>query len=462
VRNPCRTSPRYRLPIPQLAVACWVGSLLLSSCAPSGGPPDNLLIVVVDTLRADALGAWGSEAGASPHLDTLAAESTIYKRAWAQGTYTQSSFLSYMTSTWVRTHGWDFAGVNYPKPGVCGWTDLVTLSEVLSNHGFSRSAFVANASLHPRYGFPRGFERWNDQDLASASRARLPDGVIDLPDTEVAERSAAEIARWRRGERHLLYVHFMAPHFPLDPSPEARTRFGLGEPQAAKPRTPEHAGLLRKLYLASVWDADREVGRVLAALDASGLRDTTLVAFFSDHGELLGEHDAFGHRRGVWEELAHVPLAIRIPGRGPARVDDRVAGLIDLPPTLLDLLGIPDRPASWQGENLGAPSRRAALFSERFREVAVTSDGSVKAIFSPGRREGTWRFFDLDSDAGEASPAPGLTAKPALQREHRRWMGSTPRARRDHDAEPVGSCGVRHPEEERALQDALRALGYLQ
>jgi arylsulfatase A-like enzyme len=144
------------------------------------------------------------------------------------------------------------------------------------------------------------------------------------------------------------------------------------------------------------------------------------------------------------------------------RVDDRVAGLIDLPPTLLELLGIPDRPASWQGENLGAPAQRAALFSERFHEVAVTSDGSAKAIFSPGLRRDNWRFFDLDSDAGESEPTPDLPATPALQREHRRWVGDTPLARRDHDAEPVGTCGVRHPEEKRALRDALRALGYLQ
>jgi len=453
--------PQQQMTARWLAVACSVGSALLASCAPPAGPPDNLLIVVVDTLRADALGAWGSRAGASPHIDALTAESTSYEKAWAQGTYTQSSFLSYMTSTWVRTHGWDFAGVNYPKPGVCGWTDLVTLAEVLSNHGFSRTAFVANASLHPRYGFPRGFERWNGQDLASASRARLPDGVIDMPDAEVAERGSAEIGRWRRGERHLLYLHFMAPHFPLVPSPEARARFELAEQPAAEPGTPEHVELMRKLYLASVWDADREVGRVLAALDASGLRDTTLVVFFSDHGELLGEHGAFGHRRGVWEELAHVPLAIRIPGRAPARVDDRVAGLIDLPPTLLDLLGIPDRPASWQGEDLVAATRRAALFSERFREVAITSDGSTKAIFSPGRREGPWRFFELDSDAGEASPAPVPAVPSALQREQQRWARRTPRRQRDRDAEPVGFCGVRQPEEEQALRDALRALGYL-
>ena len=122
----------------------------------------NVVMIAIDTLRADALGQYGSGFDTSPYIDALGSESIVFERAWAQGTYTVSSFLSYMTSKLVRSHGWDRHHLAYPRGGICSWDDLETLAEVLGRNGFRRDAFVVNAMLHPKAGFPRGFETWNE------------------------------------------------------------------------------------------------------------------------------------------------------------------------------------------------------------------------------------------------------------------------------------------------------------
>ena len=450
--------------------------VLAVGCGPQP-PPRNLLVIVIDTLRGDALGLYGAAEGTSPNIDSLAEESLVFDRAFAQGTYTPSSFMSYMTSTWVRRHGWDYLLTLYPDSGVCGWDDLETLSEVLQRNGFSTSALVSNHRLHPKLGFARGFDFWNlrgvDADLPDKQKLLID--AFFFGDPQVVRGAIREIDEWQPKQRNFLYVHLMAPHLPLEPSPEAVASVGL-EPdwapqgkvtvrmsgQIGSDPTPEQRKMVLDGYRASVHDGDRDFGRILDALDQAGHRDDTVVAFFSDHGEGMWEHDEYGHSRGVWEGLAHVPLMLRAAGIEPSRVRDHAVALIDVAPTLLSLLGIREQPESWQGRNLLAPGDGRPVFTERFGSVGITIDGRIKAFFSPSKSAPGWSVFDLDQDPGEVAPIDA----PRQQREFAirwlRWNAQNPKVVRDRRAEPVGLCREMTEEDRKYQDEALRALGYLQ
>jgi uncharacterized sulfatase len=449
---------------------------LATGCGPPG-PPKNLLVIVIDTLRSDALGIHGDIHGSSPNIDALAKESLVFDRAFAQGTYTPSSFMSYMTSTWVRRHGWDYHVAEYPPAGVCGWTDLETLAEVLRRNGFATTGLVANHRLHPKLGFARGFEFWNLQGVG-----------VDMPDKEVlaargyffgdpvvVREAVRDIEEWEPDRRNFLYVHLMAPHLPLKPSPEGVKAVGLEPDWAPRGKvgvlqmrhigdepTPEQKKMALEGYRASVWDGDQEVGLVLEALEDAGHRDDTVVAFFADHGEGLWEHGEYGHSQGVWKSLAHVPLMLRAPGLAPARIDDRAVALIDVAPTLLSLLGVEDRPKSWQGRSLLEPPDGRPVFTERFGAVGVTTDGRYRIWGMPGTFEPGWHLVDLMNDPGETSAIDDPARKRALVRDWFVWQKNNPRIERDLDAEPTGLCREMTDEDRSDQEEALRALGYLQ
>jgi arylsulfatase A-like enzyme len=445
------------------------------ACAPDG-PPQHVVMIVVDTLRADVLGLYGDARGASPRIDALGGQSIVFERAFAQGTYTPASYLSYMTSTWVRRHGFDYHVAVYPESGVCGWTDLDPLPEVLARSGFVTEAFVANFRLGPKGGFARGFARWNDTPLdgppPADERARSQ-GLL-FGDRQVVESAARSFGQWRPGERRFLYLHLMAPHLPLAPSRAAREAMELTPDWAPRGRinvidirrlkqesTPDQRAATREGYLASVRDGDRAVGRILDALDASGHADDTIVVLLADHGEQLWEHGDYGHDLGVWQQLAHVPLVLRIPGREPMRMDDRAVGLLDLAPTLLALLGIEERPASWQGRDLFAAPEARPVFTERLDAVAVTRDGRHRVTGVPGTGLG-WSAFDLETDPAEQDPLPLRSRGHALVARYATWDAEVRPVERDPDGPAVGRCRDVTEQDRREYEDALRALGYVE
>jgi arylsulfatase A-like enzyme len=458
------------------AAILLVSALLLLQCSASP-PPRNLVMIVVDTLRADALSLYGQPREASPHLDDLGRDSVVFDHAWAQGTFTPASFISYMTSTHVRTHGWDFHLAYYPDSGVCGWDDLETLSEVLSRHGFRSEALVANPALRPTLGFARGFASWNGVPLDRGQRARVDAATVPrLTDRAVVRGARAAMERWDASERHFLYLHLMAPHLPLEPSPAALESLGLPGDWAPEGRidltrirelrkssTAPDREATRIGYRASVWDADELTGAILSTIGELGHRDDTVVVFLSDHGEEIWEHGDYGHIGSIWEQLAHVPLAIRVPGRPPGRVGDRAVALVDLAPTLLDLFGIDERPGGWQGENLfdAAPGR--PVFTERFRVVGVTTDGRLKGVYGPeGGWQPDWSYYDLERDPTEQKRLERAPGGDELRAAYDAWVLRTPRVERDLEADPVGLCDALTDEERDRREEALRALGYIQ
>lgn len=471
-------SGRCRGPQERRIRGLWATALLAASalgCGPQA-PPRNLVMIVVDTLRADALGVYGSDWPSSPRIDSFAGDSLVFDHARSQGTFTPASFLSYMSSTYVRTHGWDFHVAFYPESGVCGWTDLVLLAEVLGRAGFRTEAAVANFRLNQKAGFARGFERWNEVPAEEvAGRGDLLAYNVAFGDVRVTQAATHAVKAWEARERHFLYVHLMAPHLPLRPSKEALAALGIGsdwtpgghiEVEEVGELNEQHEKVdparFRLGYAASVWDADRSVGRILDAIDRSGHRDDTVVVFLSDHGEEIWEHGYYGHGWGVWSQLTHIPLVLRVPGREPGRVGDRAVALIDVAPTLLDLLEVEERPESWQGASLFDAAPRRPVVSERFSASVITQDGVVEALRRPWRTGGTWRFFDLAEDPSEQEPLPWLRHGLPLRETFEGWDAETPRVTRDVNAEPVGACRDLTPGDREHLEEQLRALGYAQ
>lgn len=452
----------------------------------------NLVIIVVDTLRADHVGAMAGSTTAplppgtprtTPNLDRWARDAYVFRRAWSQGAYTLASFLSYMTSTHVRTHGLDG---NLGPAGICDWDDLQTLPEVLTEAGFQAEAWVANAHLHPKKGFPRGFQRWNGQEVSDdplrAARGTDDDAVVSA--------AQAAFAAWDDADRHFLYLHLMTPHLPLRPSEAARERFDVphdmrnvsGRTITRLNRTRDEDGrdANRRAYQATVWDADQHVAAILDELAATGHADDTIVAVFADHGEELWEQGRYGHMAGVWETLVHVPLIVFVPG-APGGVVDRPVGLIDVAPTVTRLLGVEPSEA-WQGLDLIRPAaERATIAAQRFHERAITEGSGRKAIWQVALDEGAeanasrhrsraaskaedgaWSVFDLRDDPGESAPLDDAAALLRLQAAAADWEAETPEIVRPQDGEPHGICGVLSGREAEQHQRELEALGYVE
>jgi arylsulfatase A-like enzyme len=432
---------------------------LLAATALAGAPPvaslprANVLILVVDTLRADALGTYGEPSPTSPRLDALARESVVYERAWSQYTWTLPSFISYTTSRFVRTHGWDYDIGQFDVYRTVE-ASVPTLAEVLSANGYATNGRYANGHLHESLGFGKGFQQW-----------------VKGTDAETIAAAEADLKRWSSdGKPNFLYVHVMNCHTAWRPSLAAQKALGTSFPvpsagldwmdwfKLPKEARPARALEYRQHYEAAVWDADASMGRVLDALKASGEAANTVVLFHSDHGEALGDHNFAGHNRSVFEEVARVPLMVKVPGAAPARVKDRVGRLLDIPPTVLDVVGLSSKaPAAWQGTSIYRQTGPVLAVSERTPEAAFTLDGTGKLVVD--RDTGAFAYgFDLARDPGEKARIkdPAQPAMAALMAAAKEWYGRTPKGTNDGEKPKVEG------EEKSEVNDMLKELGYIE
>jgi membrane-anchored protein YejM (alkaline phosphatase superfamily) len=266
-------------------------------------PPQHLILIVVDTLRADVL----DELNPATWRALVAAGGKV-PRAWSPGTWTLPSVIGLFTGMSVRQHGWDLPTGKfgrYPK-----LPEAPLLAGVLHEEGFRTTGLYANPYLAEDLGLADGFQTWRR-----------------VPDKAMVRELKAELAKgWRPGERQFLYLHLLGPHSPLKPSDAAKAKYDLApelfdprigfELGAAQRNTPVGANeAYPRGYRAAVEEADGLVGELLEVL--APYRQDALVVLTSDHGEMLGDHGFFGHGTWVWESLTHVPLAVDGPGVDP-------------------------------------------------------------------------------------------------------------------------------------------------
>ena len=353
----------------------------------------NVLLITLDTTRADRLGCYGYGEARTPHLDGLARDGIRFARAYAPAPLTLPAHASILSGLYPVAHG---VRNNGHELG----TKIRTLAEILKARGFATAAFVSSFSVDSRFGIGRGFDVYDDtfeaeQPLKGANAERR------------AEATFARFARWLAGAgagRFFAWVHFYDPHLPYDPPPSYRDR-SPGRP-----------------YDGEIAYMDHYVGAVLGSLEEKRLLDKTLVVVVGDHGEGLGDKVERGHGIFLYEETLLVPFIIRDPAvfRRPRAIESAVR-LVDVAPTILETLGHGADAAGMQGRSLipwirGRSGIDLDALIETFypREnfgwselVGLISD-RWKLVQSP-RPE----LFDLRSDPGEQTNLFGASADKA-------------------------------------------------
>ncbi len=363
------------------------------------GPTPNIVFVLIDTLRADRLGAYGDTQGLTPTLDAIAAEGVLFERAIAPAPWTQPSIASLFSGVYPGVHGvvdyqWACDATNGVVPKVKVFADrFVTMAELLHDRGYATAAFVANPYVLGAYGFAQGFDSF-DTNFAS----------LDTPGSELNDAAIEWLHDYRDPRRpFFLYLHYMDVHGPYNARREYR------EPLVARVEAmPDRqkltdADLVRLEYLwrrapdendvdryarlsvyreywaarydAGVAEMDHHLADLRARLDGLGLWKDAYVIVASDHGEALFEHRHWDHGLSTHHPELHVPLILRWPGPLPPgyRVPATVR-LLDVLPTLVDQLALPPVTAA-QGASL-------------MPLVVGTREASTRAAFAESVKKG--------------------------------------------------------------------------
>lgn len=456
-----------------LAAALAAGT---SACRPEiRGNGWNVLLVTLETTRADHLGSYGYERDTSPALDALAEQGVLFEQVSAVSPRTNPSLASLMTAAYPHEHG--VRNLLIPlEPG------NRTLAEVLRDAGYRTGAIQTHPRLVAASGFAQGFDRYDD-DIAAHP---LADQACEAAFSWI-ERAAVGSRPW------FMWLHLMDPHWTYDPPSPWRTRFGADDPRPAgwyraieegrermgdvifRNRMPEdEVAAFVDFYDAEIRFTDHALGVLLERLEESGLAERTLVVVTADHGESLGEHDYyFEHGDFGTEPEIHIPLIIRAPdGLGAGgRVRWTVANT-DVAPTILDLVTLPGEEA-FVGESLRATMRRPDVPADRLRfgetghrfheqndrrEVEGVEGkwrwarrGRFKMMHRPTLAGGATRsLYDLELDPGETTDIalrhPKVFAE--LEASLDAWL-----------AEDEGEPRELHLTPE--LRDVLRSLGYV-
>ncbi len=290
-----------------LAAALWLTR--------AGHTQPNVLLVTIDTLRADRLGCYGNTAAATPVQDALAARGVRFATAIAHAPLTGPSHASLLTGLTPLRHGVRDNG----RPTLAA--TVPTLAEAFRGAGWRTAAFVSGFPLDHRFGFDRGFESYDDR----LPRGNDPRRAAFVERT--AERTTGAVLHWlgtaAASAPWFLWVHYFDPHSPYEPPPEQAARFS------------------DRPYDGEVAFVDAQLGRLLQAVEQGGPSRETLVLVTSDHGESLGEHGEDTHGVFIYDATLRVPLFLAGPGVPRGRVSQTVARGIDVAPTLLALAGAP-------------------------------------------------------------------------------------------------------------------------
>ncbi|MCW5892334.1 MAG: sulfatase [bacterium] len=399
---------------------------LLAACGRPSHPP-NVIVLVLDTMRADRLAAWGAKRTVAPFVDSLAARGTAFRHAYAQTSWTSGSVASIITSRYLLQHG--VTGFNKKLAD-----DESTLAEVLQLAGYRTCGLSANALVTRSLGFAQGYDHYQAFPLAKNEK---PKYLWFPARADTVNAKALEwIDQQPKGVPLFLYLQYMEPHTPYDPPAEALARLrGNRETPSADdvnaaawvgdlfPPSPEMMEAIQDYYDASIMAMDAQIAALFEQLGKRGLLENALIVVTADHGEEFREHGIMGHGKSLYDTVVRVPLVIVPPGSTTPIARDEVVQLVDVAPTILDWSGI-ERPPSYEGHSLrpwtvsgwrawfaGKPPPARAALSEL--ERLIRSDVATKhhrALLDPERRKIIRPFddsplwFDQRADPGETDP----------------------------------------------------------
>lgn len=424
---------RWKMVLGTIGVVAIAIGVFLSA---SSDPPPNILLITLDTTRADRLGCYGYAAAHTPRLDELAGRSVLFERAYAPAPLTLPSHASILTGLWPPEHG-------IPSNGQYALTESIpTLTEAFRLNRYATAAFVAALVLDSRFGLDRGFQLYDD-DLSSAEPSReelerYRDGKLVV---DAASRWLGEHHESQHKTPFFCWVHLFDPHDPYLPH---RDEFGETFDE--------------RLYDGEIAYVDMLVGRLLDRLKETKLDEHTIVVVVGDHGESLGEHGEVTHGYMLHEPALRVPLIMYDPRRddSPYRVETPVS-LVDLYPTLADAAAIESK------NNTSGTTLAPALVGETINPrdcYAMTDEPYLEAQWSPLRSmvNDRWRYVrtakpELYDLAAEPEGLINLADRhPEVVAELERQLGEIESRMVRH-----GGSGVSLTDQERR---AIESLGY--
>lgn len=403
---------------------------LFSAVAPAFCAPGTPVILIsIDTLRADHLSAYGYRKAATPHIDSFAQNGTVFTSIDAQIPLTLPSHTVLFTSTYPFENRVEENGERVPG-------GLTTLASVLRDHGYKTAAFLGSCLLNREMGLDRGFDVYDSPFHLENGTAENPYSVRVRRDGALVIRAARQWLEANRGQAVFAFLHLFDMHTPYA-APAAVGKSGVPG------------------YDAELGYVDGLMGRLRDALEQGGWWERSLVVLLSDHGESLGDHGETSHGYFIYQSTLHVPLLIHWPagsGQHAARAEEP-AGLIDVAPAVLEVLGIP-APAAFHGKSL-LHAAAHPVYSE-----SVYARDAFQWSALRGLREGSRQFiqapkpelYDFAGDPGETKnlyPSDAASARP-LQ---------TALARLLAQFTPQGGAGA--PEILPQMRATLGSLGYL-
>ncbi len=472
----------------------WKWGITVRDAAGAADGQPNVLLISIDTLRADHLGSYGDAHGLTPHMDRLAAAGVLFEHAITSSPWTLPAVASMLTGQDPHRHG---AGAITNRRDPLGRSALSegawTLAQALHERGYRTHAIVTNPYLALRYGLGQGFDSY--ENVSIESEAFLAFGQTTAvrllnwlrPDVATGDRGetvSARAQRWLEAREparpFFLWLHYVDPHPPYSrasvtrhksfrtdslfaPAAGSEAEMTLTSPDVARLRSgeirlsAEQKEAVHDLYRAEVASVDAAVGAVLDALDRVGGRERTLVVCVADHGEEFWEHGGVEHGHTVYEELVRVPWLLRWPGHLPegARVQP-VVRITDVAPTILDLLSIappPDR----DGQSVlpvlrGDESRPRIAVSENLlfaeERTGLRTPAHKYVHWDSGKEE----VYDLTTDPEERRDLAGIDATLGPLRQLYATI---------HRSRPAADGKPQPPQLDGGAEQALRALGYL-
>jgi len=407
------------------------GSALRAEVKP---PPPNVVVITIDTLRADHLGCYGYKQIHTPNIDALASDGVRFERAYTPVPVTLPAHTVIFTGTYPMLSGMhDFSGnkLNAGQP---------TLASVLKQHGYTTGAVLGSAVLDSRFGLNQGFDFYYDHfDFNRLQESNLEE--MERPGNFVADVALDWLGRNRKN-KFFLWMHLYDPHYPY------------------RPPAPYSEQYRDRPYDGEIAFADAQVGRLIAYLRANGIYRNTVIVLAGDHGESLGEHGEKNHGFFIYNATLHVPMIIRLPGSSSPKVLADLVSLADLTPTILEALNF-DVPSQVQGLNL-LPLIAAKKRAELHNLYAETFLPRLHFNWSELRSVETERYhfidapkpelYDLSKDPGETQNV--YAEKKAVAGELRARL-STLISQYSGGAELAQKTGL-----DPALMERLKSLGY--
>jgi arylsulfatase A-like enzyme len=418
-------------------------------------PDCNIVLISVDTLRADHVGAYGYSRPVTPNIDALARRGVVFDDAIAQSSWTRAAHMSIMTGLYPREHG--FIALRDTRRLDTG---VPTIASTLADHGWTTAGYSGGINMAASFGFNQGFEVYRNN--GRYFRDNFEDARFWLDRNQK--------------KKFFLFFHGYDAHTPYHADDIDRAAIGLTRPaprfpmkRACRKHHPSpKMDLFMDEYDAAIHRADRYVGKLVAELESRGLMDHTILVLLSDHGEEFLEHGRCFHVSTLHREVLHVPLIVVAPGLEPRHVPGLVAASVTIAPTLMELAGISPQP--FPGPSLlaaaaGAGTTGDVVISETEKATVTGGDGLVRSLSREDLKLIDWptlgrtALYDVRRDLAERTPLTPMAEEGALAGDLRHWTDAHPPRfeprRRGRGTAPAKDEKLRKREEQ------LRSFGYV-